>query len=177
MGHVENVLDDGCAVFQTAAARIVKVTGIDRIFLRIGAGNRCFLQQVGQVMHGIQGSTPVFPDDLHGSIPHLFAQKTVSRNLQKLFRETAGIVHRMQGTCFGQQRIGILEAQHIWTHQDRFGMGCRFQHIMPAVALFQTSSHEDHIAYCINTAQFPDGINQHHRIFRTRFFHNLQFGT
>ena len=56
-------------------------------------------------------------------------------------------------------------------------MGCRFQHIMPAVALFQTASHEDHIAYGINTAQFTDGINQHHRIFRTGAIDFFQLGT
>ena len=174
---MENVLDDGCAVFQTAAACIVKVTGIDRIFFRIGTGNRSFLQQVGQVVHGMQGSAPVFPDDLHGGIPHLFAQKTVSRNLQKLFRKTAGIVYRMQSAGLCQQRIRILEAEHVGTHQDGFCMGCRFQHVMPAVALCHAAAHKDHIAYGVNTAQFTDSINQHHGTFRTGFFHILQFGT
>ena len=110
MGHVENVLDNGSAVFQSAAARIVKVTGVDRIFFRISTGNRCFLQQVSQVVHSMQSSAPIFPYHLHGSISHLFAQKTVSRNLQKLFRKITGIVHRMQGTGLCKKRIRILEA-------------------------------------------------------------------
>ena len=67
MGHMEDVLDDGCAVLQASAARIVEVAGIDRIFFCIGMGNCNFFQQVSQIMHGVEGSAPVFPDDLHRS--------------------------------------------------------------------------------------------------------------
>ena len=70
MGQMEDILDDGSAVLQAAAAGIVKVTGIDRIFFGIRAGYGGFFQQIRQVMHGIQGRAAVFPDDLDGGVAH-----------------------------------------------------------------------------------------------------------
>ena len=165
MGHVEDVLDDGRAVFQAAAARIVEVTGVDRIFLRIGMGNGRFLQQIFQVVHGIQGGAPVFPDDLQGGFSHLPAQGIVAGNFQKCFGKAAGVLYGAQGARFAQQGVRVLEVLHAGAHHDGLGMGRRLQYVMAAV-VHQAAADKNEIAYGVNTAQFADGINEHHRIFR-----------
>ena len=97
MGHMEDILDDGGTVLQTAAAGIVKVTGIDGILSGIGTGHRSLFQKIRQVMHGIQGSAPVFPDDLDRSFPHLFTQGIVPRDLQESLGQAIGIGYHAAG--------------------------------------------------------------------------------
>ena len=55
-------------------------------------------------------------------------------------------------------------------------MGCRFQHVMAAMA-HQAATDKDDIAYCVNAAQFTNRINQYHWILRTGSADFFQFGT